>query len=107
MRQLPPESATATALRLEGSGLVPTGPPPDPDAEQWSRVEHLLAAIRDEAHFLRYSYLSSHSKHSLRWKPEPLPRPGIKPKKKREALTSPQANALYDHLRRTQYAADN
>lgn len=74
--------------------------PHDPEVEQWSRVEHLLAAIRDELHFLRFSYSSVHAgKHKLKWKPEPLPRPGVAPtKKKRENLSNPQVDLLIAHL---------
>jgi hypothetical protein len=75
---------------------------PDHETEQWSRVEHLLAAVRDELHYLRHAYGQAHAgKSKLKWKPEPLPRPGIKPKRKREILSDPQAERLWDHLQAT------
>jgi hypothetical protein len=103
--QLPPESATATILRVERQNSdipMPTAEP-DHEVEQWSRVEHLLAAVRDELHFLRHSYVQAHAgKTKLKWKPEPLPRPGVKNKKKREVLADPQIETLWAHLQRTQ-----
>lgn len=101
--QLPPESATATLQRLE----APPGPPAkaaehDAEHEQWSRPEQLLAAVKDELQALRYSYISAHSKHPPRWKPTPTPRPGVKPKRARKALTENQVDALEAYLARTQ-----
>lgn len=100
--QLPPESATATLQRLE----APPGPPAkaehDAEHEQWSRLEQLLAAVKDELQALRYSYISAHSKHPPRWKPTPTPRPGVKPKRARKALTENQVDALEAYLARTQ-----
>lgn len=102
MSQLPPESAVATILRVE-AGNNP-GPPAerDPELEQWSRVEHLLAAVRDELHYLRHAFVQSKAgKTKLKWKPEPLPRPGVKQSKKREVLVEPQIDLLWAHLQRT------
>lgn len=103
--QLPPESAIATLMRVEAQKNPPTGPArePDYDSEQWSRVEHLLAAVRDELHYLRHAYVQAHAgKTRLKWKPEPLPRPGIKKStKKREPLVEPQVEMLWAHLQAT------
>lgn len=102
-KQLPPESATSTALRLAAPpGVV--NAEHDPEIEQWSRVEQLLAAIRDEMHFLRWAYGAAHSgKQKPKWKPEPLPRPGVSPRKKKkdEVLSSPQIDLLWQHLNAT------
>ena len=103
--QLPPESAIATILRVEAAKNPAPAPAREPDheTEQWSRVEHLLAAIRDELHYLRFAYGQVHKgKTKLKWKPEPLPRPGIAPKKKREVLVEPQVELLWAHLQKTQ-----
>lgn len=108
VQQLPPESATATALRLEDSQLPPGArpqlPPPNPEAEQWSRLEHLVASVRDELLTLRWLYGSVHSDKKLPWKPEPLARPGIAAAKK-AALPSAvpeDVSALAAYLSRTQ-----
>lgn len=110
--QLPPESATATRLRVmaeedpeEFEDLV--SEEPDPENEQWSRVEHILASIRDEIHALRWQYSSAHSgKQRLKWKPEPLPRPGVKPAKRKVRLNEQQTGLLAAHLARTQPEPD-
>lgn len=105
--QLPPESAVATILRIEAAKNPNPSPPKphDVETEQWSRAEHVLAAIRDELHYLRHAYGQAHKgKSKMKWQPEPLPRPGIKPskKKQREVLTTPQAETLWEHLQKTQ-----
>lgn len=76
----------------------------DPEKEQWSRVEHLLAAVRDEIHFLRFAYSAGHMAKGQKpkWKPEPLPRPGVSRTKKRDVLTTPQVDTLWAHLQATQ-----
>lgn len=107
MRQLPPESATATALRLnplaEGDELTPDGPH-DPETEQWSRAEQLIAEVRDELLRIRWLYSTTHSERGKgpKWKPDPLPRPGITPKAQKARLAPEQASLLARHLARTQ-----
>lgn len=103
MPQLPVESATATALRLDAAQNDAEGAPADPEAEQWSRTEQILAAVRDELHVLRWLYISAHSDKGSRpkWKPEPLPRPGVVSKKKPQ-LKPEQTSLLAEHLARTQ-----
>lgn len=70
----------------------------DHETEQWSRAEQLIAAVRDELHFLRHAYTSAHSKNKVKWKPAPLPRPGVKPERKKQKLNSKQADVLWHHL---------
>lgn len=98
--QLPAESATATRLRVD------TPPSPsgahDPEAEQWSRTEHLIASVRDEIHALRHNYIQAHSKSKLQWNPEPLARPGVKSRKAASALSPEQVDHLAEHLAKTQ-----
>jgi hypothetical protein len=104
---LPPESALTAALRLEYNALSDderseierNADEHDVESEQWSRIEQLLAAVRDELHFLRFSYDSAHSKSRPKWKAEQLPRPGVKPKRKeRRPLNDTQVEALWSHL---------
>lgn len=106
MAQLPAESATATALRLDAAedpAPDSSSVPHDPETEQWSRMEQLIAAVRDELHVIRWLYASVHSDKGSRpkWKPEPLPRPGVTPRKK-AALAPEQTSLLAQHLARTQ-----
>lgn len=107
--QLPPESATATALRLDPREVIAEDAPlHDPETEQWSRVEQLLAGVRDEVLALRWVYSSVHSKAPLKWKPDPLARPGVTPKGKRAQTDNKQAELLWAHLNRAQgYGQDN
>lgn len=107
MPQLPSESATSTALRLEaahGDAEAQSRAPADPEAEQWSRAEQILAAVRDELHVLRWLYVSKNSERGKgpKWRPEPLPRPGVTPKKKKAVLAPEQTSILARHLARTQ-----
>lgn len=106
IRQLPPESALSTELRLErGSAPAAPGQEPDPEVEQWSRTEHLLAAVKDELAALRHAFITANSKHKPRWKPEPTPRPGVKPKRKRPRLDEAQVGALERYLEQMQIEA--
>jgi hypothetical protein len=93
VRALPPESATVTALRqvTEFESDVER----DPEAEQWSRVEHLLAGVIDAVHQHSWIYVSAHSDRAPD-RPPPLPRPGVAPKKTR--LTITQAELLFDAI---------
>lgn len=79
----------------------------DPETEQWSRDQHLLAALKDELSALRYSYLSAHMKRPPKWKPEPTPRPGVVPTKRRPQLNEAQVSALEAHLAKTQGVVEN
>lgn len=105
VRQLPAESATATVLRLRvredaerGEAQPPA--PHDPETEQWSRAEQLIASVRDELHILRWLYTSYHADraHRPKWKPDPLPRPGMSPVRKRKALQPEQQSLLAQYL---------
>lgn len=104
---LPPESALTAELRVETAALSDdereelekNAPEHDVNTEQWSRLEMLIASVRDEMHFLRHSYDSAHTKGRVKWKPEPVMRPGVQPKKKeRRPLNETQVDALWLHL---------
>lgn len=108
VKQLPPESATATVQRLEAPPAPPRkGVTDDAEHEQWSRAEQLIAAVKDELQALRHSYISAHSKHPPKWKPTPTPRPGVKPKRARKALTEEQVGALEAYLAQAQGEPSN
>lgn len=104
---LPPESATSTAQRLaqrDGQDPIVEQPAPDPEAQPWGREHELLALIRDELQALRWLYESAKSdkRHQPKWKPAPLPRPGIAKANEPKRLAPEQYDVLAQHLRRTQ-----
>lgn len=106
VRQLPPESATATALRVETlndpEAQEMAAAVRDVEAEQWSRDQQLLASVRDELHIFRWFYTWAHSDKRPKWDPEPLERPGVSASKKKPALDSGQHSMLAAHLAHTQ-----
>ncbi|HET8589006.1 MAG TPA: hypothetical protein VFM01_05185, partial [Nakamurella sp.] len=75
--QLPPESATFTAVRNANPDATSGA---DPAQAPWSRTEMLLAAAVDGLNRLAWMYASAHSKSSLT-PPQPIPRPGVGPKR--------------------------
>lgn len=92
VRNLPPESATATERRVaepEPEGKVSDA---DPGDQPWSQTDLLLAAIVDTLRQIDWHYVSANSKTPPR-APEPLPRPGVRPPK-RKKLTVAQYKAL-------------
>lgn len=106
VKHLPPEAATATALRVDVLN-APDEPElelgrHDVETEQWSRGEQLIASVRDELHVLRWLYEHAHSGKRPKWEPEQIKRPGLKPTKKKTALTVDQTSVLAAHLARTQ-----
>jgi hypothetical protein len=100
--QLPPESATSTALRLDADLMDRVSKAPhDPEREQWSRMEQLIASVRDELQALRHHYLTMHSQRKLNWNPEPLPRPGVG-RRGHAAVSDEQTEMLRAHLAKVQ-----
>ncbi len=105
--QLPPESATALAMRNAAKDdptfekYVPEVEH-DPESEQWSRQEHLLAMIRDELVTYRWVWSQSKQKQKLKWKPDPLPRPGVRSNKAKKKPTNLGLDVLAAHLAATQ-----
>jgi hypothetical protein len=97
LRNLPPESRFKTALRNatpEGE-LKRRSEAADPAQGQWSHEEMLLALIVDVLREVRYVLLKANGSKNAK-QPEPLPRPGVKSKKrKRQPLSLDQAEFLY------------
>lgn len=102
LSHLPPESATATAIR---NTAVESGEQPESDADpadgQWSLQEMLLASVVDELRFSRFEFRQVNTKN-----PGPAPsqvgRPGVKTKKKRRrntAITMEQRRRLDPRMR--------
>lgn len=104
IQQLPPESATMTAIR----GAMTPGEreraarDADPETGRWSQVEHLLATIADRVARLEYITTLAHSGPGARVRaPEPIPRPGItttRGARRREPLTQDAAEGLFQLL---------
>jgi hypothetical protein len=98
---LPPESATATALRNEAadSGQASNdGPERDPSEGQWAMQELLLASLIDELRWYRYEFRAVNSKDAGP-APQPVQRPGVSSKKRRSRLTLEQMKLLDPRMR--------
>ncbi|MGW5633950.1 hypothetical protein [Streptomyces sp. NPDC003832] len=102
IQNLPPESATWTALRnqLTSQELAEQAAKGQPEKGRWSQVEQLLAGIDDRLARLDYAYRCSHIESKSKWPkpPEPMRRPGAGPKKTKAALTDKSANRLFELL---------
>lgn len=110
---LPPESATTAALRraahedpelLELAQQIFAGPKTfaEVEGEQWSRLEQLVASLRDELHLLRWLTQFELEGRRPSWDPAPLERPGVHVSDAVPRLTTEQSSALAAHLARTQ-----
>jgi hypothetical protein len=102
IRHLPPESATKTALRnamddIETKQMAETA---DPSKGQWSQTEMLLALLIDTVRQLNHTTIRlQHGKKAGKG-PDPIPRPGVKPKTpRRKTLTSAQRELLFRRIR--------
>lgn len=90
-------------MRLDHPGEA--GDESDPNAEQWSRLEHLVATVADGLQKIENKYTGV----NFKGKPpkfEPIPRPGVssntRKKGKPARLSAEQNDALFAHLRATQ-----
>ncbi|MEV0556208.1 hypothetical protein AB0I27_22500 [Streptomyces sp. NPDC050597] len=96
---LPPESATWTALRneLPDEELARQAEKGEPEKGRWSQTEQLLAAISDRLASFQYVYSCSHIESKAKWPtpPEPMRRPGAKPKKAKPKLLGNRADELF------------
>jgi hypothetical protein len=92
--QLPPESATMTALRVatpEAAEKVAAGL--DPAKAPWSQMEMLLASLIDAVRRVEWMYASVHAKSSPPRAPDPIIRPGVKATQ-RSTMTVAQYKAM-------------
>ncbi|WP_234432337.1 hypothetical protein [Streptomyces sp. NRRL S-378] len=99
IEHLPPESATKTEIRnsVDPSELTASGDY-RPDLGQWSAVEMLLAALRDEIVLSRHVAIAAAGGTAPEF--EPMSRPGIPPKSAvRRTLTDEQRRAIDPRLR--------
>ncbi|WP_327308004.1 hypothetical protein OG730_35035 [Streptomyces sp. NBC_01298] len=97
---LPPESATLTALRnaMPEEELDQQAEQGEPEKGRWSQSELLLASAIDALRRVEYVLIcaNSDSKAKRPSPPEPLPRPGAKPRKAKTELTENSANRLFE-----------
>lgn len=83
---LPPESLTLTELRnaAQEDPDAPAAEPVDPSSGRWSSPEMLLALLVDEVRLLRWTMIASNAGSTAAGSPpDPVGRPGAKPRKKR------------------------
>lgn len=102
---LPPESATATAIRnwvAEHGGSEPNGPAPDPTKGQWDLTQLLLGGVIDELRWFRYEYRSVNSNQPGQAPPQ-VERPGVKVEKRR-GMTVTGRNFLEEQRRKHEEA---
>ena len=100
IRHLPPESATKTALRNEmgDAEIDQAARASDPSEGQWSRTDMLLAVLIDEVRELSYATVRVQTGKGRR--PEPLPRPGVRPKsrRKRPKMSAAQREMMFARI---------
>lgn len=102
IQQLPPESATWTALRnaMPSAELDAQAETGEPEKGRWSQLEQLVAASVDATRRVEYVLICANTekKSDRPDPPEPMRRPGAGPKKKRAQLTERSADTLFELL---------
>jgi hypothetical protein len=97
---LPPESATMTALRnaMPEEDLDEQAEQGKPEQGRWSQSELLLASAIDALRRVEYVLICANTDSKARRPspPEPLARPGAKPRKSKPVLTETGANKLFE-----------
>lgn len=103
IQQLPPESATWTALRngLSDEELAEQADKGEPEKGRWSQLDLLTAALLDATRRVEYVLICANTeKKSQRPEaPKPTPRPGAKPLRPKPVLTSAGADFLFNLTR--------
>jgi hypothetical protein len=99
VENLPPESATMTALRnaMTAQEYEQQAARGEPEKDRWSKTEQLLALLYDAVCDLQYiTAVANHSGKGRKPKrPTPLPRPGVTKPKSREPMSEQAANTLF------------
>lgn len=100
IRHLPPESATKTALRnqMSDAEIKNAASDADPSQGQWSHQEMLIASLVDAVRINTFALrrLNGDKKAPA---PDPVPRPGVKPKGQKRRLTPEQTAAVLRRIR--------
>jgi hypothetical protein len=101
---LPPESATMTAIRLDSPEPEENAEEiisADPDRSRWSSSEMLMAQLIDEIRMLRYVFTIANSAKADKVPlPDQVRRPGVKKPRPRRKLTREEAMRLDPRMRR-------
>jgi hypothetical protein len=96
---LPPESRTMTALRnsMSEEELAEQADRGEPEKGRWSQLEQLVAGLADAVRRLEYVTVLANSDSKTRRPdpPEPIRRPGAKPRKARPRLSEANAEQLF------------
>jgi hypothetical protein len=95
---LPPESALSTAIRNDTPEDELAEQAGDASRAPWSAAETLLAVLVDETRTHAWMYASAHSEERIP-RPEPLPRPGIGPRKRRKLVSVEELQRMDPRLR--------
>lgn len=98
IQNLPPESATMTALRnaMTAEEYEAQARGGKPEEGRWSMTEQLLAGISDSLHQLEYILVVTNSGKGRKPKrPEPMRRPGVTPKQERQPMSEQAATTLF------------
>ncbi|MEU1663549.1 hypothetical protein ABZ547_08035 [Streptomyces sparsogenes] len=99
IQHLPPESATMTELRnsLSDEELAEQAEKGEPEKGRWSQVEQLLALVADRLARVEYVLICANtdSKSKRPQPPDPIARPGAKPKKPKPKLSESSAEVLF------------
>lgn len=99
IQHLPPESHTMTALRngLTEEQLEEHADQGEPEHGRWSQLEQLLALQIDVQRQQLYAFTCANtdSKSKRPQAPEPIARPGAKPRKPKPKLTDNSREALF------------
>jgi hypothetical protein len=102
IEHLPPESHTMTALRnaLTPEQLAAQADKGEPEKGRWSQLEQLIAASYDRLGAIEYVLrcVNTDKKSKMPDPPEPMRRPGAKPRKKKAKLTEKSADRLLQLL---------
>lgn len=98
IQHLPPESATWTALRnsMPPEELAAQADKGEPERARWSQLEQLVAVVADRVAHLEWALWSVNiqKKRERPDPPEPIRRPGTKPRKAKPKLTEKSADTL-------------
>jgi hypothetical protein len=103
IQNLPPESATWTALRnaMSDEELAEQADKGEPERSRWSQLEQLLAANLDATRRVEWVLLCSNIEPKAKRPkaPEPTPRPGAKPLRPKVQLSATSAEFLFQLTR--------
>ncbi|GGW80870.1 hypothetical protein [Streptomyces griseoloalbus] len=99
IQHLPPESATWTALRnsMDPDELAAQADKGEPEKARWSQLEQLVAVVADRVAHLEWALwtVNIQQKSKRPDPPEPIRRPGARPRKAKAKLNENSADRLF------------